>query len=117
MKIAPREISALLRQPDSRFNIYLLYGHDDRLVRERAKILASHFVDNLDDPFAVTHLSGADVAADKTLLVNSLNALPAFGGLRLVMLSGAGTEMTEAVKLATDGLHDEARLVIPRPTM
>lgn len=112
MKIAPREISALLRQPDSRFNIYLLYGHDEGLVRERAKILASHFVDNLDDPFAVTHLSGADVAADKTCLSDSLNALPAFGDLRLVMLSGAGTEMTEAVKLATDGLHDGARLVI-----
>ena len=112
MKIAPREISALLGQPDSRFQAYLLYGHDEGLVRERARKLASHFTDNLDDPFAVSHLSGPDVAADKTCLADSLNALPAFGGLRLVMLSGAGTEMTEAVKLAFESLHEGARLVI-----
>ena len=112
MKIAPREISALLHQPESRFHAYLLYGHDEGLVRERARKLASHFADNLDDPFAVSHLTGPDVAADKASLSDSLNALPAFGGLRLVMLSGAGTEMTEAVKLAFEHLHEGARLVI-----
>lgn len=112
MKIAPRDISAVLAKPDPRYHAYLFYGHDEGLVRERAKKVAAHFVDHLDDPFAVSSLSGADVAADKTLLSDSLNALPAFGGLRLVMLSGAGTEMTEAVKLAFDALHDGARLII-----
>ena len=112
MKIAPREISGVLAKPDSRYHAYLLYGHDEGLVRERARKIATHFAENLDDPFAVTHLSGTDVSADKPLLSDSLNAVPAFGGLRLVMLSGAGTEMNEAVKLAFDNLHDGARLII-----
>lgn len=112
MKIAPRDIPAVLAKPDSRYYSYLLYGHDEGLVRERARKIASHFADHLDDPFAVSHLSGADVAADKATLSDSLNALPAFGGLRLVMLSGAGSEMTEAVKLAFEVLHEGARLVI-----
>lgn len=112
MKIAPRDIPAVLAKPGTRYHAYLLYGHDDGLVRERARKIASHFAEHLDDPFAVSHLSGADVAADKTILADSLNALAAFGGLRLVMLSGAGTEMTDAVKLAVEALHDGARLVI-----
>ena len=112
MKIAPRDISAVLGKPDARFKVFLFYGHDEGLVRERARKTASHFSDNLDDPFAVSHLNGQDVAADKACLADSLNAVPAFGGLRLVMLSGAGTEMTDAVKQVLDSLHEEARLVI-----
>ena len=112
MKIAPRDIAALLAKPDPRYKAFLFYGHDEGLVRERAKKTASHFTDNLDDPFAVSHLNGQDVSTDKARLADSLNALPAFGGMRLVMLSGAGTEMTESVKQALDSLHDDARLII-----
>ena len=112
MKIAPKDIPTLLSKPDPTYQAYLLYGHDHGLVRERAKKIALHFTEKLDDPFAVSHLSSQDVAADKALLPDSLNALPAFGGLRLVMLSGIGTEMTEAVKIGIGSLHDKARLVI-----
>ena len=112
MKIAPRDIPTLLSRPDPRYHAFLLYGYDDGLVRERAKKIALHFTDQLDDPFAVSHLSSQDVAADKACLPDSLNALPAFGGVRLVMLSGMGTEMTEALKIGFDSLHDKARLVI-----
>ena len=112
MKIAPQDVSALLSKPDPKYQAYLLYGHDNGLVRERAKKIAFHFTKKLDDPFSVSHLSSQDVAADKAHLPDSLNALPAFGGLRLVMLSGIGTEMTEAVKIGIDSLHDKARLVI-----
>lgn len=112
MKIAPRDISTLLSKPDPKYHAYLLYGYDEGLVRERAKKIALHFTDQLDDPFAVSHLSGQEVAEDKACLPDSLNALPALGELRLVMLSGMGTEMTEAVKIGLDFLHDRARLVI-----
>ena len=112
MKIAPRDIVNLLSKPDPRYHAYLLYGYDEGLVRERAKKIALHFTDRLDDPFSVSHLSSQDVATDKACLPDSLNALPAFGGLRLVMLSGMGTEMTEAVKIGFDSLHEKVRLVI-----
>lgn len=112
MKIAARDVPSLLAHPDKRYQAYFLYGYDEGLIKERAHKIAAHFAENLDDPFAVTHLSGQDVADDKTSLPDSLNALPAFGGLRLVMLSGVGTEMTEAVKLAFEVLHDQARLII-----
>ena len=112
VKIAPRDIAALLAKPDPHHKAFLFYGHDEGLIRERARKTASHFTDNPDDPFAVTHLTGQDVAADKASLSDNLNAVPAFGGIRLVMLSGAGTEMTEPVKQVLDNLHDDARLII-----
>ena len=112
MKIAPRNIAALLSQPEPKYHAYLFYGHDNGLIRERAKSIALHFTDKLDDPFVVSNLSSQDVSADKACLPDSLNALPAFGGLRLVMLSGVGTEMTEAVKIGFESLHAQARLVI-----
>ena len=112
MKIAPRDIPALLLKPDSNYYAYLLYGQDEGLAKERAKKIALHFTNQLDDPFSVSHLSSQDVAADKACLPDSLNALPASGGIRLVMLSGTGAEMTEAVKFGFDFLHDMARVVI-----
>ena len=112
MKIATRDIIGLISKPNPTYLAYLFYGHDDGLVRERARKIALHFTDHIDDPFSVSRLSSQDVAGDKTLLPDSLNALPTFGGLRLVMLSGMGTEMTEAVKIGFNSLHDKARLVI-----
>ena len=112
MKIATRDILGLISKPNPNYLAYLFYGHDEGLVRERARKIALHFTDQIDDPFSVSQLSGQDVAGDKALLPDSLNELPAFGGLRLVMLSGMGTEMTEAVKIGFNSLHDKARLVI-----
>ncbi len=112
MKISTRDILGLISKPNPNYLAYLFYGHDEGLIRERARKIALHFTDQIDDPFSVSRLSGQDVAEDKALLLDSLNELPAFGGLRLVMLSGMGTEMTEAVKIGFNSLHDKARLVI-----
>ena len=112
MKIATRDILDLLSKPDPKYLAYLFYGHDHGLVKERARKIALHFTETIDDPFAVSHLSSQDVLTDKACLPDSLNALPAFGGLRLVMLSGIGTEMTEAIKIGLESLHEKARLVI-----
>ena len=101
MKIAARDVFDLISKPDKRYLAYLFYGNDDGLVRERARKIALHFTDQIDSPFTVTHLSGEDIATDKARLPDCLNELPAFGGLRLVMLSGKGTEMTEALKIGS----------------
>ena len=58
MKIAPRDIASLLKRPDPRFLVFFLYGQDQGLARERSIGLAHLFADNLDDPFAVTRLTG-----------------------------------------------------------
>ena len=86
MKIAARDILGVISKPNPNYLAYLFYGHDEGLIKERARKIAFHFTDQIDDPFSVSRFTGQDVAGDKTLLPDSLNELTAFGGLRLVML-------------------------------
>ena len=44
MKIAARDVAGLLKAPGSRFSAYLLYGPDQGLVRERARLWLDIFV-------------------------------------------------------------------------
>ena len=112
MKIAPRDIASLIKRPDPRFLIFFLYGQDQGLARERSLEIAHLFADNLDDPFAVTRLTGGQISEDPALLRDELDALPAFGGNRLVMVTGAGTELLGAVKNCLTSLNPNARLII-----
>ena len=112
MKIAPRDIASLIKHPDPRFLIFFLYGQDQGLARDRSLEIAHLFADNLDDPFAVTRLTGSQISEDPALLRDELDALPAFGGNRLVMVTGAGTELLGAVKNCLTSLNPNARLII-----
>ena len=78
MKIAARDVASLLKAPGSRFSAYLLYGPDQGLVRERARLLAHHFCDSPDDPFAQANLTGQHVSEDKARLTDETNAVNVF---------------------------------------
>ena len=112
MKISPRDINGLLARPQPNYHIFLLYGSDSGLMAERAKQLTSQFHTSEDDPLALTSLSSEQVASDHSLLVDSLNAVPMFGGRRVVLLSGSGDGLKEAVSLASTSMDTEARLII-----
>ena len=112
MKIAPRDVAGLIKAPGTHYSAFLLYGPDQGLVRERARQLAHHFCDQPDDPFAQASLTGQQVSEDKARLADEANAVNIFGGPRLVTLSGSGTEITEAVKLAFASPNPDARIII-----
>ena len=112
MKIAARDVAGLLKNPGTRFSAYLLYGPDQGLVRERASQLSSHFCDQPDDPFTQTSLTGTQLADDKARLSDEAMAVNIFGGLRVVTVSGSGSEMTAAVKLAFSMPNPDARIII-----
>lgn len=112
MKITSRDASGLLSKASSKYLAFLLYGQDQGLARERSFIIARQFTDNFDDPFTVNQLSGNDLADDKLRLADEANALNPFGGIRLVMVTGNGTEMTNAVKLAFENMNPDTRIII-----
>ena len=93
MKISTREVASIISSPPPRFCIYLLYGQDNGLMAERSKMLERHFTNGDNDPSAVVSLASAEVGRDKTLLCDNLNAIPMFGGKRVVLLSGQGSEI------------------------
>ena len=112
MKIAPRDIGALLANPGQTYLCFLLHGADTGLIRERAKQLAAHFCDDLHDPFKSVTLRGEDVASDTARLADECGAIAIFGDEKLVRLQGSGTEMLSAVKNALPTLAIGTRLII-----
>ncbi|XBQ17211.1 MAG: DNA polymerase III subunit delta [Oceanicaulis sp.] len=90
MKVKAREADRAVEKPDGRYRIFLIYGPDSGLVRERAGKLCKALVPDPDDPFAVTRLSDEDIKADPAALADALSALSLTGADRLVRVRISG---------------------------
>ncbi|MEO1039060.1 MAG: DNA polymerase III subunit delta [Pseudomonadota bacterium] len=115
MKARANEVDARIARPDASVQIFLIYGPDRGLVRERAERLAGTLVENPDDPFGVTRLSDEDIKADPAALADAMAALSLMGGDRLVRLrlSGESAATTNWLKTFIAGeASAEARLII-----
>ena len=115
MKLKPRDADRALSQPDGSYRIYLIYGPDLGMVRERADTLSKALVKDPDDPFAVTRLTDDDVKADPAALADALAALSMTGDPRLVRvrLSGDSAPVARLLTEVDDGVTpSEATLVI-----
>ena len=90
MKLAPARVEGFLRRPDPGIHAVLLYGPDAGLARERADSLARSICADLHDPFRVTELAGAALAADPARLTDEAAQIGLFGGRRVVRVREAG---------------------------
>ncbi len=124
MKLSGRQIAGFLRNalpPD--LLAVVLYGPDEGLVRERARLLAGKIVEDIQDPFRVAALSGMDLKADPALLADEAAAISLTGGKRLVRLRSAGDDCATALKAVLDGPAADALIVVeagdlaPRSTL
>ncbi len=88
MKIPPSRIHSLLTSPDPALRVFLVYGPDAGLVRERANALAKISVPDPNDPFASVLLPAAGLAGS-TRLYDEMASVALGGGKRLVRIQGA----------------------------
>ena len=95
MKVATRNIDALLEKPGPNLRAALLYGPDRGLVRERADRLARAVVEDLADPFRVSDLSAADIKHNPALLLDEAAALSMTSGKRIVRVRDANEDQVE----------------------
>ncbi len=113
MKLAGRQIAAFLRNPPPpNLLAIVLYGPDEGMVRERARLLAGKVVDDIQDPFRVAALTGPDLRADPALLADEAAAISLTGGRRLVRLRAAGDDCEKALRTALDGPAADALIVV-----
>jgi DNA polymerase-3 subunit delta len=91
VQIKPADADLFLAKPDPALRVVLIYGSDDGLVAERAERFAAAVLAKSDDPFARVRLDAAAIADDPGRLADEANAVPLFGGRRVitVQLSGA----------------------------
>ncbi len=113
MKLSGRQIGAFLRNPPPpELLAVVLYGPDEGLVRERARLLAGKVVEDIQDPFRVAALTGLDLKADPALLADEAAAISLTGGRRLVRLRSAGDDCTKALQAVLDGPAADALIVV-----
>lgn len=98
MKIEPRNTTQFLKSPNKNLNAILVYGPDCGLVSERAKTLCHTIVDDLNDPFSVSKLTGEAILEDSAILADEASAIPMLGGDKLVHVTSVGNKNTPAFK-------------------
>ncbi len=97
MKLAGKKLSDFIQQPTIGVSAVLLYGPDQGLVREYAKTLAQKCVSRLDDPFAVTELTAAQLKSDSGLLADAAFSMSLAGGDCVIRLSDPPETITETL--------------------
>ncbi len=85
-KISGSALSRALRHWPERWRAALVFGPDEGLVRERAEAIAGQIVPDPHDAFRVARLDEDRLKADPAVLADELQAIPMFGGRRLVWL-------------------------------
>jgi DNA polymerase III subunit delta len=90
----------------------LIYGPDAGLARERAETLLKTVVDDLTDPFRVSDLDDATLAADPARLSDEAAAISMLGGRRVVRVRGAGNGLAKIFETFLDDPKGDALLVV-----
>ena len=98
MKLQFRQIDGFLKAPDKAVRAILVYGPDQGLVKERAKILGLQVVPDLNDPFNAAHLTGDLMDGDAARFFDEVNALSLMGGRRLVRISNVDNKFATHLK-------------------
>jgi DNA polymerase-3 subunit delta len=100
MKLSVSKAAGFVDRPDKTLRLFLLYGPDAGLVRERGIMLARHFVPDINDPFSVSDLGPSTLAEEPARLNDDLATTSMLGGRRLVRVLHAGDSVFPAVDQA-----------------
>ena len=96
VQIKASDADRFLARPDPAIRVILIYGNDDGLVAERAERFASAVLGKDGDPFARIRLDSAAIADDPGRLADEANAVPLFGGQRVITINLSGNRTIQA---------------------
>ena len=115
MKIPANRVSEFLRQPSSDLRAALFYGPDGGQVRERADRLAKAICPDLADPFRVSELTAAVLAADPARLADEVAAMSLVGGRRVVRIrdatDGVTTQLSAVLAPSIGGARGDSLII------
>lgn len=112
MEFKAAQFSNYLKSPDKKIRVFLVYGQDEGLVRERAKAICLTAVESLDDPFCYMELTASDISNDPARLMDEITAISMMGGERVVRLRGAGNPQSKTIQSALESDFSNSLLVI-----
>lgn len=112
MELGGTQFQTFLKSGDPSVKVFLVYGPDEGLVRERGRALCLKFIDSLDDPFGYCEISASELAADPAKLMDELGAISMMGGDRVVRLRGATGNSKTHIEPALTLILEQTYLVI-----
>ena len=115
MEIKPAGAKRFIAKPPSDIRVFLLFGPDEGLIRERGDALVRQVVPEPGDPFRLADLDGDAVNADAALLYDEATALAFGGGQRAVRVRRLTGRIAEAVIDMVREPAGEARIILEAP--
>lgn len=95
--VRSRDAERYVAAPPGGVFLFLLFGADAGMVRERALTLVGKRVDDRRDPFQFVEMSGDAVAADPLTLLDEANTTPLFGGRRAILVETGAKSVLPAL--------------------
>lgn len=93
-----RDAERFVKAPPAPIFLFLVYGPDAGLVRERALRIVEQRVADRRDPFQFVEMGGDAVAADPLALLDEANTIPLFGGRRAILVETGSKSIASAVE-------------------
>lgn len=93
-----RDAERFVKAPPAPIFLFLVYGSDTGLVRERALRIVEQRVADRRDPFQFVEMSGDAVAADPLSLLDEANTVPLFGGRRAILVETGAKSIAAAIE-------------------
>lgn len=115
MEIKPAGAKRFIGKPPPEIRVFLLFGPDEGLIRERGDLLVGQVVPDAGDPFRLADLEGDAVNADAALLYDEATALAFGGGQRAVRVRRLTGRIADAVVDMVREPAGEARIVLEAP--
>lgn len=96
VQIKAADADRFLARPDATARVILIYGSAEGLVAERAERFAAAVLGEDGDPFAHVCLDSSAIADDPGRLADEANAVPLFGGRRVITVQLSGARSIQA---------------------
>jgi len=105
------EVERFLSRPLSGGGVFLIYGPDAGLVRERAKILVDRFSGTDPDHMGLINLQMSELDAEPDRLAVAANTPSLFGGQTIVRIRNAGKSLAPLLQQLLDHPHQAALII------
>ena len=105
---ADRYITGL---PDT-VSVFLVFGPDTGLVRERVNGILDKVVDDRHDPFQMVALAGDDIADDPGLLIDETRTIGLFQSRRAILVTAGRKSFVDAIRILLDEPPGDCAVVV-----
>jgi len=110
--IKAADVDRYIAKPDPGAPVFLIFGPDAGLVRERVDALVRASVDDASDPFAFVRIEGEELSANPSRLVEEANTIPLFGGRRAVLVKAGARNISIALEPVLAAPSNDCRIII-----